>query len=154
MIRVVIVDDQEMVRVGLRTLAEHDGDIEVIAEAADGQVGIVEVGRARPDVVLMDIRMPRLDGIAATRAIVGDERLSEVRVVMLTTFGDERSVLEAIRAGASGYLLKDLTPTALREAIRTVAGGDALLDPAVTRSALAHVVRAANAAPRPEMLDG
>lgn len=145
MIRIVLVDDQELVRAGLRPLAELDGDIAVVGEAADGRTGLSRVRELRPDVVLMDVRMPALDGIEATRAIVADETLRDVRVLVLTTFDDDEDVVEAIRAGASGYLLKDVSPTDLRAAVRTVAAGGSLLSPAVT----AAVMRAAARGPRP-----
>ncbi|WP_166843925.1 response regulator transcription factor [Isoptericola sp. BMS4] len=145
MIRIVLVDDQELVRAGLRPLAELDGDITVVGEAADGRTGLSRVRVLRPDVVLMDVRMPALDGIEATRAIVADETLRDVRVLVLTTFDDDEDVVEAIRAGASGYLLKDVSPTDLRDAVRTVAAGGSLLSPAVT----AAVMQAAARGPRP-----
>ncbi|CAM3618364.1 response regulator [Isoptericola cucumis] len=138
-IRVVLVDDQELVRAGLRPLAEHDGDITVVGEAADGRAGLARVRELRPDVVLMDVRMPLLDGIEATRAIVADPALRGVRVLVLTTFDEDEHVVEALRAGAAGYLLKDVSPGDLRAAVRTVAAGDSLLAPAVT----ATVMRAA-----------
>lgn len=138
-IRLVLVDDQQLVRAGLRPLAERDGDIDVVGEAADGRSGLSRVRELRPDLVLMDLRMPVMDGLEATRAIVADPALDGVRVLVLTTFDEDEHVHEAIRAGAAGYLLKDIAPDALREAIRTVAAGDALLSPAVT----AAVMRAA-----------
>ncbi|WGP06930.1 response regulator transcription factor [Bacillus subtilis] len=138
-IRVVIVDDQELVRAGLRPLAERDGDISVVAEAADGRSGLSHVRELRPDVVLMDIRMPVMDGIEATRAIVADGALNGVRVLMLTTFDEDENVFAAIRAGAAGYLLKDVSPDDLRAAIRTVAAGDALLSPSVTAAVMRAV---------------
>lgn len=138
-IRVVIVDDQELVRAGLRPLAERDGDISVIAEAADGRSGLSHLRELRPDVVLMDIRMPVMDGIEATRAIVADGALNGVRVLMLTTFDEDENVFAAIRAGAAGYLLKDVSPDDLRAAIRTVAAGDALLSPSVTAAVMRAV---------------
>ncbi|MDP3952278.1 response regulator transcription factor [Microbacterium sp.] len=138
-IRVVIVDDQELVRAGLRSLAERDGDITVVDEAPDGRSGLSRVRELRPDVVLMDIRMPVMDGLEATRAIVADAALDGIRVLILTTFDEDENVHEAIRSGASGYLLKDVSPEDLRAAIRTVAAGDALLSPSVT----ATVMRAA-----------
>ena len=139
MIRIVLVDDQELVRTGLRALAERDGDIEVVGEAADGRAGLARVRELRPDLVLMDLRMPLLDGIAATARITADQTLDEVRVVVLTTFDEDEDVLAAIRAGAAGYLLKDVAPAALREAVRVVAGGDSLLSPAVTTTVLARL---------------
>ncbi len=143
MIRIVLVDDQELVRAGLRPLAQHDGDIEVVGEAGDGRAGVALVRDLRPDVVLMDVRMPRMDGLEATRAIVADPALKDVRVLVLTTFDEDEHVFAAIRAGASGYLLKDVSPAELRAAIRTVADGDSLLSPAVT----ATVMRAVAAGP-------
>lgn len=138
-IRLVIVDDQQLVRAGLRPLAERDGDIVVVGEAADGRAGLSRIRELRPDLVLMDIRMPVMDGLEATRAILADAQLAGVRVLVLTTFDEDEHVYEAIRAGAAGYLLKDIAPDALRAAIRTVAAGDALLSPAIT----AVVMRAA-----------
>ncbi|MDN5765463.1 MAG: response regulator transcription factor [Humibacillus sp.] len=136
MIRIVLVDDQELVRTGLRALAEHDGDITVLAEAASGQAGLHAVIAHHPDVVLMDIRMPGMDGLTATERITGDDDLAGVRVLMLTTFDDDDEVSGAIRAGASGYLLKDVTAEELRHAIRVVAQGDALLSPTITRKVM------------------
>lgn len=142
-IRVVVVDDQALVRTGLRTLVEHDGDIVVVGEAAEGRAGIAQVRALRPDLVLMDVRMPGMDGLAATREILADPALAGMRVLILTTFDEDEHVHAALRAGASGYLLKDASPAQLRAAIRTVAAGGALLSPAVT----ATVMRAAAAAP-------
>ncbi len=153
MIRVVLVDDQELVRTGLRTLAEHDGDIEVVAEASDGGTGISAVREYKPDVVLMDIRMPLMDGIAATQAIVADPSLTNVRVVMLTTFDEDENVLAAIRAGSAGYLLKDIAPAELRSAVRTVACGDALLSPAITRKVMSTLAGGTTPQTRPDLLD-
>ena len=138
-IRIIIVDDQELVRAGLRPLAERDEDITVIAEAADGRAGLSHVRQLRPDVVLMDIRMPVMDGIEATRAIVVDPALDGVRVLVLTTFDEDENVYSAIRAGAAGYLLKDVSPVDLRTAIRTVAAGDALLAPSITAAVMRAV---------------
>ena len=154
MIRIVLVDDQEMVRTGLRALAERDGDIEVVGEAADGRAGLSRVRELRPDLVLMDLRMPQLDGIAATAQITADPALDGVRVVVLTTFDEDEDVLAALRAGAAGYLLKDIGPSALREAIRVVAGGEALLSPAVTTTVLARLGEHLAAQVEPGLLDG
>lgn len=140
-LRVVLVDDQHLIRTGLRAVLERAPDITVVGEAGDGAAAVDVVLDQRPDVVLMDVRMPGLDGIEATRRIMADPRLSRVHVVMLTTFDDDEYLFEAIRAGAAGFLLKDTTPDALRQAVRTVAGGDALLSPAVTRRVLDAAAR-------------
>ena len=132
-VRVGVVDDQPLIRTGLRTLIDHAADLELVGEAADGEEGIELARRQRPDVVLMDIRMPVLDGIEATRQITADADLAGVRVVMLTTFDVDDYVHAAIRAGASGFLLKDAAPEDVLDAIRVVARGDALLAPSVTR---------------------
>ncbi|MCW2578976.1 MAG: Two component response regulator containing a CheY-like receiver domain and an DNA-binding [Blastococcus sp.] len=129
-IRVVLVDDQEMVRSGLRVLLEDQTDIRVVEEAADGAAALAAVRRCDPDVVLMDIRMPVLDGLAATRRLVG-ERL-RARVVVLTTYDLDEYVFEALRVGASGFLLKDASAEELVAAVRAAAEGESLLDPAVT----------------------
>lgn len=133
MITVVLIDDQALVRAGLRALLEHDPGLRVVGEAEDGRSGLALVQRLRPQVVLMDIRMPGMDGLAATRAIVGDRTLTETRVVVLTTFDEDEQIDEAIRSGAAGYLLKDIAPDELRRAAHIVAGGEALLAPAITR---------------------
>jgi DNA-binding NarL/FixJ family response regulator len=132
-ITVALIDDQALVRAGLRALLEHDPDLRVVGEAEDGRSGLALAQRLRPQVVLMDIRMPGMDGLAATRAIVGDAALAETRVVVLTTFDEDEQIDEAIRAGAAGYLLKDIAPDELRRAVHVVAGGEALLAPAITR---------------------
>jgi DNA-binding NarL/FixJ family response regulator len=132
-IRVAIADDQSLVRAGLRALLDAQPDVEVVAEAADGEEAIRSCLEGRPDVVLMDVRMPNVDGITATQRIADDERLSGVRVVVLTTFDLDEYVFEALRAGASGFLVKDTEPADLLRAVRAVAGGDALLTPRATR---------------------
>ncbi|MFD6661447.1 response regulator [Micromonospora chalcea] len=145
--RVVLVDDQHLVRTGLRALLDRAPDIEVVGEAGDGRSGLAVVREQRPDIVLMDVRMPGGDGLEATRRILTDPTLGGVQVVMLTTFDDDEYLFEAIRAGAAGFLLKDTAPDALRDAVRTVAGGDALLSPAVTRRVLAAAARSPVADP-------
>jgi len=136
MIRVLLVDDQSLVRVGFRMILQDEADIEVVGEAADGQAAIEAASIHRPDVIVMDIRMPVLDGIAATRAIVHDGTAPRPRVLVLTTFDADEYVVDALRAGASGFLLKDVTPTDFVNALRIVAAGEALLSPAVTRRLL------------------
>ncbi|MBU6533393.1 response regulator [Streptomyces sp. NPDC057245] len=138
MIRVLLADDQSLVRAGFRALLDAQPDIEVVAEAADGEQAVRSIRRLRPDVVLMDIRMPVLDGLAATRRITGDDGLEDVRVVMLTTFELDEYVFEAIRSGASGFLVKDTEPEELVRAVRAVVEGDALLSPGVTRRLIAE----------------
>jgi DNA-binding NarL/FixJ family response regulator len=132
-IRMVLADDQALVRAGFRALLDAQDDIEVVGEADDGDEAVRLVRRLAPDVVLMDIRMPGTDGLAATRAIAGDERLSDARIIILTTFELDEYVFEAIRSGASGFLVKDTEPVELLRAVRAVADGDALLSPGVTR---------------------
>ena len=132
-IRVVLADDQALVRGGLRALIDAEDDIEVAAEAIDGAQAVAAVRAHKPDVVLMDIRMPGMDGLEATRRIAADDACDDVRVLILTTFEIDEYVFAALRAGASGFLLKDAEPTALLHAIRVVAAGDALLSPSVTR---------------------
>jgi DNA-binding NarL/FixJ family response regulator len=140
-IRVVLVDDQALVRTGLRLVLEAEEDIEVVGEAADG-LRAVEAARLRPDVVLMDIRMPNLDGIEATRRLAGPAVTDPVRVLILTTYDADEYVFDALRAGACGFLLKHTSPEALVEAVRTVASGDGLIAPAVTRRLIAEFARA------------
>jgi DNA-binding NarL/FixJ family response regulator len=132
-VQVGVVDDQPLIRTGLRSMIDHTADLELVGEAADGEQAVELARRHRPDVVLMDIRMPVLDGIEATRRITSDADLAAVRVVMLTTFDVDDYVHAAIRAGASGFLLKDAPPEDVLDAIRVVARGDALLAPSVTR---------------------
>jgi DNA-binding NarL/FixJ family response regulator len=145
-IRVVVADDQELVRAGFAAVLRTQPDLEVVGEAADGREAVDEVRRHRPDVVLMDVRMPRVDGIAATREICGDPR-SATRVLVLTTFDLDEYVLAALRAGASGFLLKDAPRQTLYAAVRTVAEGDALLSPSITRRLIETHLRIDEPAP-------
>ncbi|HYO38112.1 MAG TPA: response regulator transcription factor [Nocardioidaceae bacterium] len=138
-IRTLVVDDQSMVRAGLRMLLADESDIDVVAEAANGFEAVELAARVSPDVVLMDIRMPELDGLEATRRILAADETA--RVLMLTTFNLDDYVYEALRAGASGFVLKDDPPEQLIAAVRTVAAGDALLSPSVTRDVIAHFTR-------------
>jgi DNA-binding NarL/FixJ family response regulator len=133
MIRVLLADDQALVRAGFRALLDAQADIEVAGEARDGEQAVSLARQVVPDVVLMDIRMPGTDGLAATRQIAADERLAGVRVVILTTFELDEYVFEAIRSGAAGFLVKDTDPDELVQAVRVVADGGALLSPGVTR---------------------
>ena len=139
MIRVMLVDDQEMVRVGFRMILHAEADISVVGEAADGAAAVTTAAAARPDVILMDVRMPRMDGIEACRLVC--EQHPDVRVVMLTTFDLDDHVRAALRAGASGFLLKDAPAEQLVDAIRIVANGDALLAPSVTRALIDEIAR-------------
>ncbi|RKN10095.1 response regulator [Streptomyces radicis] len=140
-IRVVLADDQTVVRAGFRALLDLTDDLVVVGEAPDGERAVEAVRTTRPDVVLMDIRMPRMDGLEATRRIAAEPALDAVRVLVLTTFEADEYVFEALRAGAAGFLLKDIEPEGLREAIRTVAAGRSLLAPAVTRGVIEEFAR-------------
>jgi DNA-binding NarL/FixJ family response regulator len=146
-IRVLLAEDQALVRAGFRGLLDRSDDIEVVAEASNGSDAVMMTRTMHPDVVLMDIRMPIIDGLQATRQIMADERLSSVRVIMLTTFDLDEYVFEALRLGASGFLLKDIEPDDLRQAVRVVAAGEALLSPRVTRRLITQFVAQAPAQP-------
>jgi DNA-binding NarL/FixJ family response regulator len=151
-IRVVLADDQALVRAGFRALLDAQPDIEVVGEAADGDEALRLAARERPDVVLMDIRMPGTDGLAATRRIAGDDRLDDVHVVILTTFDLDEYVFEALRSGASGFLVKDTEPVELIQAVRVVARGDALLSAGVTRRLIEeYASRAKDPRPSPQL---
>jgi DNA-binding NarL/FixJ family response regulator len=132
-IRVLLVDDQVLLRSGLRVLLESEADMAVVGEAGDGEEAVSLALETRPDVVLMDIRMPRLDGVEATKRIAADDRLNGVRVLILSTFESDEYVFEALRAGAAGFLVKDSEPTDVLSAVRAVASGDAQLSPSVMR---------------------
>jgi DNA-binding NarL/FixJ family response regulator len=147
MTRILLADDQAMIRAGLRKILEAEGDLVVVGEAGDGADAVDLARELRPDLVLMDIRMPVLDGIEATRRIVAAQ--PSVRVLVLTTFGLDTYVFDSLRAGASGFMLKDAPPEELVAAVRIVAGGDALLAPAVTRGVVEEFVRSPATSPRP-----
>jgi DNA-binding NarL/FixJ family response regulator len=146
-IRVLLVDDQELVRRGFAALLRSEPGIDVVGEAADGASAVEATSRLRPDVILMDIRMPGVDGLEATRRICADERLASCRVLVLTTFALDEYVYEALRAGASGFLLKDTPPRLLLEAITAAAAGEALISPALTRRLIDDFVRRPLATP-------
>jgi DNA-binding NarL/FixJ family response regulator len=146
--RVLLADDQPLVRVGLRKVLEFEPDMDVVGEAGDGRAAVAEAGRLRPDVVLMDIRMPVLDGIEATRRLARDQ--PNVRVLILTTFGLDEYVFDALRAGASGFMLKDAPPEEIVGAVRIVASGEALLASAVTRTVIEEFARQPAPAPLAE----
>jgi DNA-binding NarL/FixJ family response regulator len=152
--RVLIADDQSLVRAGFRMILEAEPDFEVVGEASDGLTAVLAARETAPDVILMDVRMPNVDGLEATRRLLEGKEQGP-RILILTTFDLDEYVYEALRAGASGFLLKDTPPEQLVEAIRVVAGGDALLSPSVTRRVIAEFVRRPPAAvrPRPEGLD-
>jgi DNA-binding NarL/FixJ family response regulator len=154
MIRVVVADDQALVRMGLRVLLDNEDDLVLAGEASDGGEALAVVRRTAPDVVLMDIRMPGVDGLAALKEITADRRLAGVRVIMLTTFELDEYVFEALRSGASGFLIKDSEPTELLQAIRVVAAGDSLLSPSVTRRVISEYAgRPTRPAPHPKLAE-
>jgi DNA-binding NarL/FixJ family response regulator len=140
-IRVLVADDQALVRGGFRVLVDSAPDLEAVGEAANGEEAVALARETSPDVVLMDIRMPLMDGIEATRAIIEDPKTAGTRIIILTTFDLDEYVYEALRVGASGFLLKDTDPDALLDAIRVVAAGEALLAPSVTRRLIAEFAR-------------
>jgi DNA-binding NarL/FixJ family response regulator len=150
-IRVLVADDQSMVRAGFRMLLSGEEDIEVVAEASNGLEAVAKAARCRPTVVLMDIRMPELDGLEATRRILAAD--DTARVLILTTFDLDEYVYEALRAGASGFVLKDDPPEQLIAAVHIVAGGDALLSPAITRRVIKQFTRLAQPAPSSQLDD-
>ncbi|WP_329069995.1 response regulator transcription factor [Amycolatopsis sp. NBC_01480] len=139
-IRVLLADDQALVRAGFRVLLETEDGFEVVGEAGDGEQAVALAAEHRPDVVVMDVRMPGTDGLAATRRITADPELAEVKVLVLTTFDVDEYVYEALRSGASGFLLKDTEPVELLRALQVVAAGEALLAPTVTRRLIAEFV--------------
>jgi DNA-binding NarL/FixJ family response regulator len=143
MIRVLLADDQALVRAGFRALLDAEDDIEVLAEAADGEEALRLARNLRPDIVLMDIRMPGMDGLRATRAIAAEDALNDVRVIILTTFDLDEYVFEALRVGASGFLVKSTEPAELIHAVQVVAAGDALLSPGVTKRLVAEFAKRA-----------
>ncbi|GAB2510993.1 response regulator [Nocardiopsis aegyptia] len=149
MIRVLLADDQALVRAGFRALLDSAPDIEVVAEAADGEEAVRLARAERPDVVLMDIRMPGVDGLAATERILADRNLDAIRIVILTTFDLDEYIFEALRAGASGFLVKDTEPRDLLQAVRVVHEGEALLSPGITRRLIADYAGRPRGAPAP-----
>lgn len=154
MIRVLIADDQALVRAGFRVLLDSEGDIRVVGEAANGEEAVALARHERPDVVLMDIRMPVLDGLEATREITSDPELGSVRIMILTTFESDENVFAALRTGASGFLLKDTEPAELLRGVRLLAAGEALLSPSVTRRLIAELaLRSAGTALAPDRLE-
>ena len=152
MIRVLLADDQVLVRAGFRALLDAQADIEVVGEAGDGAAAVRLAAQQHPDVVLMDIRMPGLDGLEATRRIAADVALAGVRVIILTTFDLDEYVFEALRVGASGFLVKDTEPVELLRGVRAVASGDALLSPGVTRRLIAEFATRSRAPQAPREL--
>jgi DNA-binding NarL/FixJ family response regulator len=156
MIKVLLADDQTLIRQGIRLLLEIEPDIQVVGQAANGREALQQVESIHPDVVLMDVRMPEMDGVEATREL--SARYPEVKVIILTTFEDDETVFEGLKAGARGYLLKDISSEEMADAVRRVAGGEALIEPRLTRKVLAEFSRLAAAndkpAPAPTTSDG
>ncbi|WP_454043280.1 response regulator [Cellulosimicrobium sp. Marseille-Q8652] len=146
-VRVVVADDQATIRLGLRMILDNEPDVTVVGEAGDGETAVTMARAVRPDVVLMDVRMPRLDGIGATARIAADPDLAGVRTLVLTTFDDDEYVYGALRAGAAGFLLKDTDPQVLVDAVHRVRAGDSLLDPAVTGRIISTYVALARHTP-------
>ena len=154
MIRVLLADDQALVRAGFRALLDAQDDIEVVGEASDGAHAVRLAAQERPDVVLMDIRMPGVDGLEATRRIAADPRCADVRILILTTFDLDEYVFEALRSGASGFLVKDTEPVDLLRGVRAVASGEGLLSPGVTRRLIEEFALHSRAPAPPRALDG
>ena len=146
-IRILLADDQALVRAGFKMIIDAEPDLDVVAEASDGKEAVALARQTRPDVVLMDIRMPEVDGLTATRELVGDPALPGLKVVVLTTFEADEHVFEALRSGASGFLGKGVAPEALLQAVRTVAGGEALLSPRATQTLISHYLAQPEARP-------
>ncbi|GAA4605221.1 DNA-binding NarL/FixJ family response regulator [Actinoplanes octamycinicus] len=152
MITVLLADDQDLIRFGLRTLIDTEDDLTCVGEAADGLAAVAETARTRPDIVLMDVRMPGIDGLEATRRITADPALTGTRIIVLTTFEHDQYVFDALRHGASGFLLKDASPADLLHAVRTVADGGALMSPSVTRTLVSEFVTLSPRATTPHPL--
>ncbi|MEQ4565193.1 response regulator transcription factor [Paenarthrobacter sp. CAP02] len=153
MIRILLADDQTLIRAGFRALLDAEPDMEVVGEAGTGREAVRSAARDRPDVILMDIRMPDDDGLTATRTILGDPAMANTRIIILTTFELDEYIAEAVRAGAAGFLVKDTEPAELIRAVRVVHDGDALLSPSVTRRIMAQLASQSRAAGKVVPLD-